>query len=301
MEFCGAEITLESFELCNLSEVFIDNHTSLDDFKKTLKYSYLFGKTITLLSGRWAESNRVMLRNRRVGASATGFAQFLAHNSTANLMSWLEEGYAVVENYDKIYSDWFAVPRSIKLTTVKPSGTVSLLAGATPGMHYPESLYYIRRIRFAKNSPFVPTLQNAGYKVEPAFEDKERTVVVEFPVFVGHNVKTINEVNIYDQLNLASFIQEHWADNSVSVTVTFKKDEAKLIASALDFYQFKLKAVSFLPKLDDDSPYPQMPYEEITEDEYWDMMQNIHVPDFTNMFSEEAVGEKYCSNDYCAI
>ncbi len=287
--------------MCNLSEGFIANHSSTEDYNKTLKYSYLFGKTITLLSGRWAESNRVMLRNRRVGTSATGIVQFLANHSTKELMEWFESGYKAIEKYDQIYSDWFAVPRSIKLTTLKPSGTISLLAGATPGMHYPESLYYIRRVRFAKNSPFVPTLQIAGYKVEDDVQDKERTVVVEFPVFVGENVKTINDVNIYDQLNLAAFIQEHWADNSVSVTVTFKKDEAKLIASALDFYQFKLKAVSFLPKLDNDSPYPQMPYEEITEDQYWDMMQNIHVPDFTNMFSEEAIGEKYCSNDYCVI
>lgn len=286
---------------CNLSETFISNHTSLDDYKKTLKYAYLFAKTVTLLSGRWAESNRVMLRNRRVGVSCTGIAQFLANHSMAELKSWLDDGYQTVENYDQIYSDWFAVPKSIKLTTVKPSGTVSLLAGSTPGIHYPESLYYIRRIRFAKNSPFVSTLEKAGYNIEPDVQDVERTCVVEFPVFIGDNVKTINDINIYDQLNLASFMQEHWADNSVSITVTFKKNEAELIASALEYYQFKLKTVSFLPKLDNDSPYPQMPYEEINENQYWDMMQNIHVPDFTNMFSEEAIGEKYCSNDYCVI
>jgi len=288
-------------EKCNLSETFIANHTSLDDYKKTLKYAYLFAKTITLLNGRWAESNRVMLRNRRVGVSCTGIAQFLSNHSMAELKTWFEEGYDTVKYYDDIYSDWFAIPKSIKLTTLKPSGSVSLLAGSTPGMHYPESLYYIRRIRFAKNSPFIDVLANAGYKIEPANEDKERTVVVEFPVFVGNNVKTINEVNIYDQLNLASFIQENWADNSVSVTVTFKKNEANLIESALDFYQFKLKTVSFLPKLDNDSPYPQMPYEEITEDKYYDLMSNIHTPDFTNMFSAEAIGEKYCTNDVCAI
>lgn len=261
----------------------------------------MFAKTITLLNGRWAESNRVMLRNRRVGVSCTGIAQFLSNHSMAELKTWFEEGYKTIENYDEVYSNWFAIPRSIKLTTLKPSGSVSLLAGSTPGMHYPESLYYIRRVRFAKNSPFVPILKNAGYKVEAASEDKERTVVVEFPVFVGNNVKTINDVNIYDQLNLASFIQENWADNSVSVTITFKKDEANLIASALDYYQFKLKAVSFLPKLDDESPYPQMPYEEITEEKYNKLLKNIITPDFSQMFSAEALGEKYCSNDVCAI
>ena len=103
-----------------------------------------------------------------------------------------------------------------------------------------------------------------------------------------------------EQLNLASFAQENWADNSVSVTVTFKKDEAKLIESALDYYQFKLKAVSFLPKLEEGA-YVQMPYEEITEEKYWKMVDKIEPLNFTDMFSAESVGEQYCSNDNCVI
>jgi ribonucleoside-triphosphate reductase len=296
---CG-EITLESSELCNLVELFPINHDNLDDFKKTIKYAYLYAKTITLLNTNWAETNKVMLRNRRIGLSMTGVAQFISKRGMQELRKWMREGYNLANHYDEIYSDWFAIPKSKKLTTIKPSGTISLLAGATPGIHYPESRFYIRRVRLSTTSPYIEVLRNAGYHVESANEDKKNTMVVEFPVSAGKETKTINEVSMWEQLNLASFAQENWADNSVSVTVTFKKEEAKLIESALDFYQFKLKAVSFLPKLEEGA-YAQMPYEEITEEKYWEMTNKIKPLNFTEMFSAESVGEQYCSNDSCGF
>jgi len=296
---CG-EITLEPSELCNLCGMVPNNHEDIEDFKKTIKYAYLYAKTVTLLNTNWAETNKVMLRNRRIGLSMTGIVQFLSTHSLVELKAWMREGYRLAKEYDEIYSDWFAIPKSKKLTTIKPSGTTSLLLGATPGIHYPESQYYIRRVRLAKNSPFVDILETAGYNIELADEDKKDTVVVEFPVNIGDNVKTINDVSMWEQLNLASFAQENWADNSVSVTVTFKENEKENICSALDFYQFRLKAVSFLPKLKK-SAYKQMPYEEISEEQYNIMKKNIKPLKFGRMFSEEAVGEKYCDNDTCLV
>lgn len=295
-----AEITLEPSELCNLSETIPNNHENLEDYKRTIKYAYLFAKTITLLNTNWEETNRVMLRNRRIGLSLTGVTQFIANKGLSELKKWMLEGYETAKYYDDIYSDWLVIPKSRKITTAKPSGTLSLLAGATPGIHYPESKYYIRRVRLSVNSKFVDVLKKANYKIEPANEDPINTVVVEFPVNVGDNVKTINDVNIWEQLNLASFVQEHWADNSVSVTVTFKENEKEQIADALDYYQFKLKAVSFLPKLEGGA-YAQMPYEEITKEQYEDMSLNLIPLDFGEMFSQESLGEKYCSNDNCEI
>lgn len=277
-----------------------NNHESLEDFKKTIKYAYLYAKTITLLSTNWAETNKVMLRNRRIGLSMTGIVQFIAKKGILELKKWMREGYNLAEYYDEIYSDWFAIPKSKKLTTIKPSGTISLLAGATPGIHFPESKYYIRRIRLASNSSYVDILKEAGYKVEPAKEDPNNTVVVEFPVFSGENTKTINEVSMWEQLNLAAFAQENWADNGVSVTVTFKKEEEKSIESALDYYQFKLKAVSFLPKLENGA-YEQMPYEEIDKNKYDKMLSKITPLNFSDLFSTESIGEKYCNNDVCGI
>lgn len=295
-----SEITLEDRELCNLVEVIPSRHDDLDDFKKTIKYAYMFAKTITLLNTNWSSSNKVMLRNRRIGLSLTGITQFVSEKGVAQLKEWMEVGYSLAKQYDKVYSEWFAIPESIKITTVKPSGTLSLLAGVTPGVHFPESRFYIRRVRLSANSLYVPVLKDAGYKIEKANEDKENTVVVEFPVKIDADVKTIKDINIWEQLELSAFVQEHWSDNAVSVTVTFREEEGKSIKDALDLYQFRLKAVSFLPKLGDESPYPQMPYEEITESEYEKGASKLKKLDFSNM-TEDSRSEMYCTTDVCLV
>lgn len=286
--------------MCNLVEVIPTNHEDYDDFKKTIKYAYLFAKTITLLNTNWSSTNRVLLRNRRIGLSLTGITQFIAKHSLNELKEWMEGGYDLAKEYDKVYSDWFAIPESIKITTVKPSGTLSLLAGVTAGIHFPESKYYIRRVRLPKNSPYISVLKKGGYKVEPARENPETTSVVEFPVKIKGDVKTLKDVNIWEQLELASFAQENWSDNAVSVTVTFRESEKEQIKSALEYYQFKLKSVSFLPKLEGDTPYPQMPYEEITEKEYLKTSKALKTLDFSEM-TEDAKTEMYCNDDFCLV
>jgi ribonucleoside-triphosphate reductase len=290
------EQTLESYEMCCLVESFPTRHTNIDDFNKTLKYAYLFAKTVTLGQCHWPETNRVQLRNRRIGTSVSGIAQFLENHSLDELKQWLRSGYDTIRKYDDIYSEWLAIPKSIKVTSVKPSGTVSLLAGATPGIHFPESDYYIRRIRLAKNSDLVQPIVAGGYKVEEAMDNPETTLVVEIPVFVG-NCKTINQVTIWEQLLLAAFLQEHWADNQVSCTVTFKEWERDQIKTALDYFQYKLKGVSFLPKTSSNS-YPQMPYEEITKEQYDALMKNIVAFNNENI-TEDSKPELFCDNESC--
>ncbi len=214
------EQSLESYELCCLVETFPSNHKNLEDYNRTLKYAYLYAKTVTLGKTHWPDTNRVMLRNRRIGCSVSGVAQFISKNGLEELRSWLESGYDTIQEWDKMYSDWLAVPRSIKTTSVKPSGTVSLLVGATPGMHYPESRFYIRRMRLSKHSSLIEPLKKAKYKIEPAFGSEDTTVVVEIPVDVGEDIRTANELTIWEQFSLAAFLQRHWADNQVSCTVT---------------------------------------------------------------------------------
>lgn len=116
------EQSLESYELCCLVETFPVNHNSLEDYVKTLKYAYLYAKTVTLGNTQWAETNRVALRNRRIGTSVSGVVDFIAKNNIETLRHWLETGYKAVQDYDEMYSEWLAVPRSIKTTSVKPSG-----------------------------------------------------------------------------------------------------------------------------------------------------------------------------------
>jgi len=295
------EQSLESYELCCLVETFPDNHDSLDDYKRTLKYAYLYAKTVTLGKTHWPETNRVMLRNRRIGCSVSGVAQFITKYGMEELRTWLETGYDTIQDWDKQYSDWFAVPKSIKTTSVKPSGTVSLLVGATPGMHYPESRFYIRRMRLSKHSELIEPLKRANYKLEPAFGSEDTTMVVEVPVDVGEGIRTASELSVWEQFSLAAFLQRHWADNQVSCTATFDPEtEATQLPHVLNYFQYKLKGISLLPR-HPLGAYKQMPYEAIDEKTYNKQVKKLGRLSFVGVEGEEAEIDKFCNNDVCEI
>ena len=295
------EQSLESYELCCLVETFPSNHDSLEDYQRTLKYAYLYAKTVTLGRTHWPETNRVMLRNRRIGCSVRGVAQFITKNGMGELQKWLEKGYDTIQDWDKQYSDWFAVPKSIKTTSVKPSGTVSLLVGATPGMHYPESRFYIRRMRLSKHSELLEPLKKANYPLEPAFGSEDTTMVVEVPVDVGEGIRTAAELSIWEQFSLAAFLQRHWADNQVSCTATFDPEtESEQLPHVLNYFQYKLKGISLLPR-HELGAYKQMPYEAITEAEYNEMVSKLGKLSFGVIKNEEADVDKFCNNDVCEV
>lgn len=294
------EQTLESYEVCNLVETFPFNHESYEDYERTLKYAYLYAKTVTLGKTHWPETNRVMLRNRRIGCSISGIAQFIENRGIEEFKKWVTKGYDAIQKNDAKYSDWMAIPRSIKTTSIKPSGSVSLLVGSTPGMHWPEAIHYIRRMRIAKNSNLIPKLQKAGYNLLPAAEDKINTLVVEIPVKINGRMRSVKNVSMWEQLSLAAFLQKYWADNQVSCTVTFDPEtEGDQIKHALNYFQYQLKGISFLPRRE--NVYEQMPYEEISEEKYNEMIKNIKTVNLKNISGEEAEVEKFCNNDVCEI
>jgi ribonucleotide reductase alpha subunit len=298
-----AEISLESKELCNLNEIHIRNHDSLEDFLRTLKFAYLFSKTITLMPTHWPETNAVIQRNRRIGTSITGIAEFVDNQGLPLFRKWADAGYDEIQRLDKVYSEWLGVRESIRTTCAKPSGSVSLLSGSTPGVHWPPGgQFYKRAVRFASNDKMLHLFRIAGYQIE---EDQysDDTYVVYFPIKTDM-VRSEKDVSIYEKIHLASEVQRYWADNSVSVTVTFDPEsERKDIDKVLKMYEGDLKTVSMLPM--SNTTYAQMPYTQITEDEYNAYLGQLKKIDFdaiyTGVDNLEAIGEKYCSNDTCAI
>jgi hypothetical protein len=291
------EQTLESYELCCLVETFPYRNEDIEDFKRTLKFAYLYAKTVTLGQSHWPETNRVMLRNRRIGCSMSGIAQFVENRGLNALKTWCEEGYAAVQEYDKAYSEWLCIPESIKTTSVKPSGSVSLLAGATPGVHYPISRFYIVRVRANKNHKILKNVFNAGYEMEADVTAPTNTMVTSFPVDVG-NIRPESDVSMWEKLSLCAFMQRYWADNQVSATVNFDPDiEGPQIENALNYFQYQLKGVSFLPRISD--IYPQMTYEAISEQKYNEMVARLKPIEWTE--NEESTPEKYCDSDVCSL
>jgi ribonucleoside-triphosphate reductase (thioredoxin) len=298
-----AEQPLESYELCTLVEVHLNRHDSKEDFLKTLKFAYLYGKTVTLMPTHWQQTNGIMQRNRRIGTSLTGIASFADNSGLPALREWMDEGYQKIRHYDHKYSEWLCVRESVRVTTVKPSGSVSLLSGATPGVHWgPGGEFYLRAIRFGNTDPMLHLFKAAGYKIEDDLVSAN-TSVVYFPVASGHK-RAEKQVSLFEKIGLAATAQKYWSDNGVSVTLSFDKEtEKQFVAPALNMYEGQLKAVSFLPM--GNKTYPQQPYSEISREEYNAYVGTIGKIDWSAIYDGkdnlDAESEKYCSTDACEI
>lgn len=297
-----AEQSLESYEMCTLVETFLNRHDDKEDFLRTLKFAFLYAKTVTLLPTHWDRTNAVMQRNRRIGVGTSGHANFVDNHGMPELREWLDAGYGTVKDWDQEYSEWLGVRESIKVTTVKPSGTVSLLAGESPGVHWsPGGEYHNRGIVFQKDDPMVPLFEAAGYEIHESAYTPETSVFVQFPIH-SKAKRSEKDVTIFEKANLAVNAQRYWSDNSVSVTVSFDaKDEAKFVPTILQMHEGSLKTISFLPQ--GNNTYPQMPYTELDESEYLEAQDNLLKVDLSSVYGNglDAEGERYCSTDSCEL
>lgn len=296
-----SEQPLESFEMCCLVETHLNRAESKEDFLRTLKFAYLYGKAVTLLTTPWEKTNAVMLRNRRIGLSTTGIAGFVEQHSLAEYRVWADEGYERVFDWDVTYSEWLGIRESIRKTTVKPSGSVSLLSGASPGVHWPPGgEYFIRAIRFGDRDNTWRLLEQAGYRVEDDVYNPN-TKVVYFPLH--SDVKRAEgDVSIFEKIHLAAEAQKYWSDNGVSVTVSFNpKTEAEAVGQVLGMYEGQLKAVSFLPI--GNEVYAQQPYTRTTQTEYEKRSANLQRVELAELYNsqQDAEGELYCTTDACEL
>jgi ribonucleoside-triphosphate reductase len=261
---CG-EISLASYECCNLSELYLNNISSKEELALCAKLLYKTQKAIAALPFIHEETNKIVHKNMRLGLGVTGICQSL------DKIDWLDACYKELRKFDKEWSKERGWNRSIKLTTVKPSGTLSLLAGATPGVHPAYSKYYIRRVRMASNDPLVSYCRDLGYNVEYIinFDGSENhdTVVVEFPCETPDGALFADDMGVIKQLDMVKKLQEVWSDNAVSVTAYYSEDELSALKQWLsDNYENGIKSVSFL--LRQKHGFKQAPYEEITKEQY---------------------------------
>lgn len=290
---------------CTLVETYLNRHDTLEDYKKTLKVAYLYGKTVTLLPTHFPRTNAIMQRNRRIGTSMSGIANFADNRGIPTLREWMDQGYNTIQKLDKSYSEWLCVRESIKTTTVKPSGTVSILAGESPGVHWsPGGEYFLRSVRFGKDDPMVKQFSIAGYTIEPAIGSEDTTVVVYFPI-KSNAARSEHDVTLFEKASLAATAQRYWSDNSVSVTLSFDpENEGQHVGSVLGMYEGQLKTVSFLPMLKEGA-YAQMPYGTMSAEDYDDAKYSLWPVDLTSIYDGgqgvDAEGEQFCTTDICLV
>lgn len=302
---CG-EISLEDGETCNLVSINLMQQDDVRDFLRTIKYAYLYAKSVTLMPTSWPDTNYVSMRNRRIGCSVSGVAEFVEKHGWAVLRKWLDKGYTEIRQWDKLYSEWLCVRESLKVTTVKPEGTAALLSASTPGVHYPVARNYIRRMRMSVNDPLLEVLEDAGYYIEADKGNPEYTMVVELPT-KGPQIRDEQEVSVYEKLGLATMLQDVWSDNQISFTLTFDKDKVEDLASALKMNWGRYKSLSCAPIYEvedaDEARDKQLPYQGITQEQCEEMIKKLKPVDLEYVYNNGLVaeGERYCSTDRCEI
>lgn len=261
-------------ETCCLGEIFLPNIDSLEELKKCVTYVYRTCKhSLRLKCYNSHETEEIVHKNSRIGIGVTGYLQ-----ASEKQKNWLSPTYEYLRKYDEEYSAKHDFPTSIRLTTIKPSGTLSLLGGTTPGIHPGFSQYYIRRVRVASTSPLIPLMRMHNYHIEYARhfdgKDNHETMIISFPYTLSEGTLLTPDITAVDQLEFVKRAQREWSDNSVSVTIYYKKEELPAIKEWLkNNYNDNIKSVSFL--LHSDHGFDQAPMEEITKEQYDKMVSEV--------------------------
>ncbi len=284
-----AEIGLADGESCNLATIFLPNIESIEQFKEISRLLYMTQKHITRLAYPYEKTTNIVRQNARLGQDQ---------------ISWLSPVYSYLREVDKEYSAKNGFPESVRITTVQPSGTLSLLPGVTPGVHPAYAPYYIRRVRFGSNDPLVEACRKRGYKVVwdigiDGREDHTR-YVVEFPCKSPDGSVLAKDMTAVEQLEWVKKMQTEWADNAVSVTVYYRKEELPAIKEWLEKnYDKSVKSVSFL--LHSDHNFSLPPYEEIEKETYEKLFSKIDmsVPLIQTSFGMIDFGD--CEGGACPV
>lgn len=294
-----AEQSLANFETCCLAELFLPNIESYEQLQSVATILYRICKHSLLLPCHHRETEKIVHKNMRMGIGVSGWLQ-----STAEQKDWMSTLYEYLRKYDVEYSNKLGVPTSIKITTCKPSGTLSLLPGITPGCHPAIYKYYIRRIRIAATNPLVELCRQHGYHIEPqlnfdgSFDTK--TMVVEFPCKADEKAVLAENMSAIDQLEVMKDIQTRWSDNSVSISCYYRKEELPTIREWLKKnYNDHVKTVSFI--LHYDSGFKQMPYENISKEQYEELIQKVQPITDGMIDTDDTDASLECAGGKCPV
>lgn len=260
---CG-EISLPNASPCNLFEInLVRIHEMIESgeedeslYEEVARLAARYAYRVTFRPYEWEATRRIVEKHRRLGVGITGITDWILLRFGERAIKGFDENgnpiynekvtreldrlYKAVRKANKEQAKELEANESIKVTTVKPSGTVSILMGVSPGQHFHWSAYMIRRVRMAAHSPLVEVLRECGYNIEYAimgYDDNNNpvydtnTVVVEFPVkapTADHPLfQSAEDVPLEEQAAIQAMLQTYWSDNAVSATLTFHKPDPK--------------------------------------------------------------------------
>jgi ribonucleoside-diphosphate reductase alpha chain len=318
-----SEIILRPNQFCNLSEVVVRSTDTLDDLKRKVELATILG-TLQATQTNFRYLRRIWQRNTEeealLGVSLTGImdhpilngrgisdAMYCAHfcgNEDTTLPEILKELKDVAINTNAEWADRLGINPAAAITCVKPSGTVSQLVDSASGIHPRYSPYYVRRVRCDVADPLAKWMEDQGVPCERDIT-KDSNVVFSFPIKAPDNASCVSDIGAMEQLRLWEIYQEHWCEHKPSVTVYYTDEDFMEVGAWVWEHFDSISGVSFLPH--SDHTYQQAPYEEIDEETYRAMVDQMPVLnwDESSLFEEEdqtsASQELACTGGACEL
>ncbi|MEL0013935.1 MAG: hypothetical protein VW715_01920 [Rhodospirillales bacterium] len=308
---CG-EISLRSKQFCNLSEVIIREQDGVGDLERKVEIATIIGTIqsalvdFKYLSPKWKKNSE---EERLLGVSLTGIFDHKIMSGQGEyekgvLAGTLKRLRDVTRKTNQEWAKKLGIPESKAITTVKPSGTVSQLVNSGSGIHPRYAEYYIRRVRADVKDPLADWMKEQGVPCETDVYNAQN-VVFSFPMASADNSMTRHDLTAIEHLELWLTYRQHWTDHNPSVTIYVGEDEWAEVGAWVWKHWDEVCGVSFLPREDDSHTYAQAPYEEITQDEYDDLLFSMPTLDFskyTEVFDNTTSSQELaCTAGICEI
>ena len=301
------EIALRPFQFCNLCEVNVSDVVSQEDLDERVKAAAFIG---TLQAGYtnfhylrpvW---QRTTEKDALIGVGMTGIGSGVAQKFD------LKRAADLVKETNAIIAKQIGINASARSTTIKPSGTSSLVLGTSSGIHAWHNDYYIRRMRVGKNEAiYTYLLINHPELVEDEYFRPHDTAIITVPQKAPENSILRHEVAL-DLLNRVKWFYTNWIKSghrtgsnthNISATVSIKSDEWDMVGEWLWENRKFYNGVAVLPY--DNGSYTQAPFEDCTKEKYEELMKSltnidlskvVEMTDMTNLKGEIACGSNGC-------
>lgn len=304
-----AEISLRPFQFCNLCEINVSNLESQEDFNERARAAAFIGTlqasytNFHYLRDIW---KRTTEKEALIGIGATGIATGVV--LTLNQ----KEAANIVKKENERVAKLIGINKAARTTTVKPSGTSSLVLGTSSGIHAWHSEYYIRRLRVGKNESLYTYLAiNHPELIEDEYFKPQQQAVIQIPQKAPDNAVTRSE-SALELLGRVAHVWQEWVKpghrkgenrNNVSTTVTIKPHEWEEVGEWMWANRENFTALSVLPH--DDHSYIQAPFEDITQERYEELIQHLQDIDLSQVIELEDMtnltGELACAADGCVV
>lgn len=296
---CG-EIILRSKQFCNVTEIVARVSDTLESLMEKAYYATLLGTyqaTLTKFPYLSAEWQKNCEEERLLGVSITGQWDSPIVRDEAVLRQLKGE----VIRVNRIFAERLNINPATCVTCVKPSGTVSQLVNASSGMHPRYAKFYIRRVEIDAADPLFKMLRDQKVPYHPKYgqvEGRATNYVLEFPMKSPKGAITRHDLTALDQLEHWKMVKVNYTEHNPSISIYVGEDEWLKVANWLWENWNILGGLSFLPK--DESVYPQLPYEEIDEEEYKRKLAAFPEIDYSQILAYEVYDEKGAHELACA-